>query len=274
MTNEVALPLLIEADHLDSLMQRDDVLIIDICKRETYDRQHIPGAVHVDYAQIIRNTTLVGGLLPEPGAFNALIEDLGIDGSTNVVCYDEEGGGNASRMIWTLHAYGFSTASLLNGGIFSWANEGHMLNNDAVVAEPADYELSLIGDNVIEAEEIMSKLGSPDFALLDARSPAEFSGQYKFSRRAGHIPGAKLFEWIEAMDRSRNLRLKPDAELLDMLEQRGLVKDKEIVVYCQTHHRSSLSYFMLKYLGYERVRGYHGAWSDWGNRDDTPIEAG
>ena len=49
-------------------------------------------------------------------------------------------------------------------------------------------------------------------------------------------------------------------------------RDAEIVVYCQTHHRSSHTFMVLRHLGYERVRGYPGAWSDWGNRQDTPVE--
>jgi thiosulfate/3-mercaptopyruvate sulfurtransferase len=28
---------------------------------------------------------------------------------------------------------------------------------------------------------------------------------------------------------------------------------------------------MLKALGFPRVKGYPGSWSDWGNRADTPI---
>jgi thiosulfate/3-mercaptopyruvate sulfurtransferase len=44
-----------------------------------------------------------------------------------------------------------------------------------------------------------------------------------------------------------------------------------VVAYCQTHHRSAHTWFMLKWLGYA-ARGYEGSWSDWGNREDTPVE--
>ena len=56
------------------------------------------------------------------------------------------------------------------------------------------------------------------------------------------------------------------------LDQAGITRDKEVIVYCQTHHRSAFSYVMLRALGYENVKGYPGSWSEWGNRDDTPVE--
>ena len=79
-------------------------------------------------------------------------------------------------------------------------------------------------------------------------------------------------DWTETMDRQRNLRLKPAAELLARLEALGVTPDKQVVTYCQTHHRSSHSYVMLKALGFSRVKGYPGSWSEWGNLADTPIE--
>jgi thiosulfate/3-mercaptopyruvate sulfurtransferase len=57
-----------------------------------------------------------------------------------------------------------------------------------------------------------------------------------------------------------------------MLGGAGLTPDKEIIVYCHTHHRSAHSYTMLKHLGYERVRAYDGSWSEWGNDPSLPIE--
>jgi len=74
------------------------------------------------------------------------------------------------------------------------------------------------------------------------------------------------------MDRQRQLRLKPAGQLLATLAQLGIRREQEVIVYCHSHHRSALSFVALKALGFERVRGYPGAWSDWGNQADTPIE--
>jgi thiosulfate/3-mercaptopyruvate sulfurtransferase len=74
------------------------------------------------------------------------------------------------------------------------------------------------------------------------------------------------------MDRARNLRLLPPESIQHKLDQLGLAKDRELIVYCQSHHRSAFSYVMLRALGYEDVKGYPGSWSEWGNRGDTPVE--
>ena len=74
------------------------------------------------------------------------------------------------------------------------------------------------------------------------------------------------------MDRSRALRLRTD--LASLLESRGITPAKLIVPYCQTHHRSALSYLVARCLGYPRVRAYAGSWSEWGNRQDTPVATG
>lgn len=267
-------PLLLEPAELSAILTDENVLVIDLCKQETYDNKHIPGAVHVEYASIIRTETPVGGLLPDTVTINALVQSLGITESTHIVCYDEEGGGNAARLMWTLHAFDHRNISVLNGGIFSWIKGDLALDASMPERASSDYQLALIADNVIEQAEILTKLDSDDFALLDARSPGEFSGETKYSARGGRIPGAKLLEWTDMMDRNNSLRLKPVDELQAMLDERGISKDQEVTVYCQTHHRSALSYLALLHLGYPRVRGYHGAWSDWGNTPDIPLETG
>jgi thiosulfate/3-mercaptopyruvate sulfurtransferase len=108
--------------------------------------------------------------------------------------------------------------------------------------------------------------------LVDARSPPEYSGEKRLAQRGGHIPGAVNFDWINAMDMQNNLRLKPAEVLSQSLAGLGVTQDKEVIVYCQTHHRSAHTYIVLKSLGYTKIKGYPGSWSEWGNQGDTPIE--
>jgi thiosulfate/3-mercaptopyruvate sulfurtransferase len=127
-------------------------------------------------------------------------------------------------------------------------------------------------DTVIaDREFILRHLEDPAVVLLDARSPDEYRGVKRFAERGGHIPGAVNLDWLQTMDPARGLRLKPAQELRALLAPLGVAPDKDVVCYCQSHHRSAHSWMMLRSLGFERVRGYPGSWSDWGNQADTPV---
>ena len=265
--------LLIEPNDLEQLLDKPDVVIIDLCKTKQYAQAHIPGAHHINYADMVSMEKPVMGLLPDAEKFSTLVSNLGIDENTHVIAYDDEGGGCASRFIWTLNVFGHDNTSLLNGGLHSWANEGHPLGNkDPDNAEASHYSLSNTGKYTTDRDYIQQHLNDKNTLLLDARSPAEFNGEKKFADKAGHIPGAILFEWTDAMDRNNNLRLLPEGVIKQRLEQLGITKDKEVICYCQAHHRSAFSYLILRHLGYENVKGYPGSWSDWGNQTDTPVE--
>jgi thiosulfate/3-mercaptopyruvate sulfurtransferase len=154
--------------------------------------------------------------------------------------------------------------------LHAWANERHPLSRESVRPVPARFKATPNTVPVADAQHILQRLESDDLGLWDARSLNEYRGVARFAQYAGHIPGAVNLDWFEVMDRERNLRLKPMAQLREILTRLGLTPDKEIVTYCQTHHRSSLAWFVLKYLEYPQAKGYPGSWSDWGNRSDTP----
>ncbi len=270
--NADTLPLLLEPEQLESLLGTAGLLVVDLSRAEIHAQYHIPGAVHLDYSRIVRQQPPVGGLLPEAGPLSEAFSAIGLTPQHHVVAYDDEGGGKAARLLWTLEACGHHRYSLLNGGLHAWANEGHELTGAPTMAQPSRYEAQPdpASGAVADRNYILTHLDDPEVALLDARSPLEYRGLQRYSARGGHIPGAVNMEWTEAMDPDRNLRLRNAADLRTHLESLGIRSEQTVVAYCQTHHRSAHTWFMLKWLGY-RARGYAGSWSDWGNRPDTPV---
>ncbi|MCV6605399.1 MAG: rhodanese-like domain-containing protein [Porticoccaceae bacterium] len=266
----MVLPLLLEATELQQHLNDSNLLIVDLCSHEQYNLGHIPGAVHVAPKELVSGEPPAPGRLPGKEQLDALFSRLGLTSDTHVVCYDDEGGGWAGRLIWTLDVIGHSNYSYLNGGIHAWRGEG--LDTDTKSHQAQSQPLSVTVDSaqLTSAEEIMASLNNSDFAIWDARSPGEHNGTKVLAQRGGRIPGAINCEWTSLMDPNRHLRIREDAR--EVLQQLGLTADKDIVTHCQTHHRSGFTYLVAKILGYPRIRAYPGSWSDWGNRDDTPVE--
>lgn len=274
MLSAPKLPLLIEPEQLQACLADPALLLVDLSQPARYRAGHIPGALYLDYGRLVDMKPPAMGLLPQEGHLSAVLAALGLTEERHVVAYDDEGNGCAGRLLWTLATLGHQRVSLLNGGIHAWEAAAGPLATQ--VSQPArsayQARFAKLATAVADKHYILARLGQPDLALLDTRTSAEFHGLDQRADRGGHIPGAVNLNWTDAMDPRRQLRLQPDPVLRKLLERIGVRPDQEVIVYCQTHHRSAHTYWVLRYLGYPRVRGYPGAWSEWGNDPNLPVE--
>ncbi|MDZ7787091.1 MAG: rhodanese-like domain-containing protein [Halofilum sp. (in: g-proteobacteria)] len=267
-------PLLLDPAALVERLDDPTLRVIDLSPGEVFGEHHVPGAVHLPYGELVTSRPPVGGLLPDDATLLRVLRAAGIGPGVQVVAMDAEGGGAAGRLMWTLDLLGHDRTAILDGGLRAWVHEGFPLETGPG-ANPESGTLEAAGErtNVRGAETIMERLGDDDFICLDARSPGEYDGTTVRAARGGHIPGAAHYEWTRAMDPERNLRLRPLDDVRAELAALGVTADREVVAYCHTHHRSAFSYALLRILGFPRAAGYPGSWSDWGNRDDTPVES-
>lgn len=267
-------PPLLEPEQLQSSLADPAILIVDLSDPGRYAAGHIPGAVHLDYSKLILGIPPAPGLLPDAAQLSAVLSRIGLTSDQHVIAYDAEGNGRACRLLWTLVTLGHSRLSLLNGGIQAWEAAGGPLEAGSRLPTASAYQARFDDPPTAIADRayILKRLGQPDLALVDTRTPAEYAGLDVRAARGGHIPGAVNFNWTDAMDPQRQLRLQPAPVLRQLLDRRGVTLDKEVIVYCQTHHRSAHTYWVLRSLGYARVRGYPGAWSEWGNDPGLPVE--
>lgn len=265
-------PVVLTPEELESLLQGEGVIVADLSNAAAYAQRHLPGAVHVDSAQITASQPPVMGLLPPAKQLGQVLSAAGITPESHVVAYDAENGQKACRFLWTLEVAGHRRFSLLDGGLQAWVDGQHPTESQPSSPSASTYPVSYGEPHCANKAYILAHLNDDSVVILDARTAAEYNGVDKRALRGGHIPGAMNIDWSQAIVGGGDMRLRPAEELRALYADAGVTPDKEIIVHCQSHQRSSHTYIVLRSLGYEKVRGYPGSWSDWGNDPDTPVE--
>ncbi|XID74941.1 sulfurtransferase [Alkanindiges sp. WGS2144] len=272
----IHLPLLIEAEQLLPLLGHPQLRIIDLSRASVHEQVHLPQAVPLQPGLMLRQQGHASGLLPQPEQLQQLASQLGITPQHHIVVYDDEGGAWAGRLIWTLEIMGYPRLSLLNGGIHAWLAQGLPVSSGRFVPEsvpPASISINQQPRITLDELKTIVEHTLPGYNLWDCRSLEEYTGKRLAARRGGHLPHAFHYEWTSAVNRQDNLRLHPLDIIRQQLLAHGLDEQKPVIVYCQSHHRSGLAYVIARLLNLP-VRAYDGAWSEWGNRLDTPIVTG
>ncbi|MGR3977271.1 sulfurtransferase [Acinetobacter sp. 1207_04] len=269
--------LLVNADQLLPHLGHTFLRIVDLSRSSVFEQLHIPHAIHVKPGQLVQLEETATGLLPEEADLQALVDYLKISPDHHVVVYDDEGGAWAGRLIWNLHCLGFDRVSLLNGGIHAWLGADYPTSSDIEEFDSPStsvkVDLSQVENFRIQYDDLRQKVEQQAIQLWDCRTEDEYAGLRMTARRGGHIPGARHFEWSTAIARQNHLKLHSLERTQQRLEQLGFDLSQPVVVYCQSHHRSGLAYIVGKLLNWDIV-AYDGAWSEWGNRSDSPIITG
>ena len=271
------LDLLIEPEQLVPYLGHELIRIVDLTSASVYEQLHIQHAMHLQPKYLLGRHEQANGVLPDADGLQVLIEKLNISPQHHVVVYDDEGGAWAGRLIWNLHCLGFARTSLINGGIHAWLGAGLPTTTEiekfTPVSDLLTVDLDAVQQHRIEYDELLQNIEAQDIQLWDCRSHDEYTGLRLAARRGGHIPNALHFEWSTALNRENHLKLHPLERTQQRLEQLGFNLQQPVVVYCQSHHRSGLAYIVARLLNWQ-VRAYDGAWSEWGNRLDSPIISG
>lgn len=266
------LPRLLSADQLHAQLDNAAITLVDLSKPAVFSQAHIPGAVALDFRRTQIGTPPAPGDLPAIHTTQALLAQLGIDDTTHVIAYDDEGGGWASRFLWLLESVGHTHYSLLDGGIHAWiaagfdTDAGHP-TPDAIDERELDYQ----PHTRVNRDWLLQHYQDDNIRLWDARSEEEYTGVRAYAVQAGHIPGAIQYEWTRLMDPQNKLRIRPLEQIREELAALGIDGEHAIITYCQSHHRSALAWFVGTLLGLD-IRAYPGSWAEWGNLNDSPCE--
>ena len=270
---------LVETDWVAEHLNDANVRIIESDEDPLlYAVGHIPGAVQVDWFSTLQHPLRRDFLTKE--TFEETLSTLGIANDTTVVFYGDKSNWFACYALWLFQYYGHENVKIMNGGRLKWEKENRPLVKEIPSYGKTAYRASEADRSIRAFRDEVLKQSNEKKPLVDVRSPKEYSGELlhmtnypqEGATRGGHIPGAVSIPWATAVNEADSTFKTPD-ELRALYEGKNIKADGEVIAYCRIGERSSLTWFVLKYLlGYPRVKNYDGSWTEWGNLVDAPIE--
>jgi thiosulfate/3-mercaptopyruvate sulfurtransferase len=270
---------LVDADWVQAHLRDPKVRLIEVdVDSSAYDQGHIPGAVGFNWQKELQDQVVRAPLSQDH--LEDLLGRAGVSNDTTVILYGDNNNWFAAWALWILKYYGHSDVRLLDGGRVKWLADKREITTEVPSYPRATYHASAPHPEIRALrDQVLRELGNASLALIDVRSPAEYSGELlapanlpqEGAQRGGHIPGAANIPWSQAVREDGTF--KSADELRALYGGKGVTPDKEVIAYCRIGERSSHTWFVLNYLlGYPNVRNYDGSWTEWGSLIAAPIE--
>ncbi len=252
-------------------------VLLDMRSAEDFGKGHIPGAVALPYwaPKIYADDTK--RMVPVVMQMEKTLGEMGIGTDSHVIVYGTPSNTASNTiMFWVLELFGCNS-SLLNctvqyydGGADGWKADGGALDKTETKPTSATFKAADGTNRGAKADEILRVVeGRQKSIILDIRTPGEYSGTDVRALRGGHIPGAINIDFAENFD-AETFRMLP----LDRLQSiyKDVPKDVRVITHCQTGHRATYTYLVLRALGYQDVAIYHDGWRVYGSDLKLPVE--
>ncbi|HEX3766022.1 MAG TPA: rhodanese-like domain-containing protein [Kofleriaceae bacterium] len=273
-----AMPLVVSPAWLAAHLADPGVVVLHVGEPASY-ATHIAGARRVDLSDISVSMQGKDGLhleLPPPDDLRRRLEALGIStGSRIVVCPADELA-SATRVVFTLYAAGLGDrTALLDGGLPAWLRDHRAVTAAAPPARTGKLAPLAMRPIVVDANTVLSRLGKPGFAVIDARDRAYYDGtqtgqSHDRKHRTGHIAGALSVPFDSVFDEQGVLR--PADDLRARFTKAGVKPGDTVIGYCHIGQQATAMLFAARRAGY-RVMLYDGSFEDWSlNHPAYPVE--
>jgi thiosulfate/3-mercaptopyruvate sulfurtransferase len=240
------LPIICDADTLQILIREKTVRIVDVRKEQEYQQEHIPTAVSIPLAQLLKKDT--------PEEVVNLMQNAGISDKMPVVVYDDTFGALAARVAWTFQYVSHTNTALLEMTFSQWKNLGLPVEKKTNNFPWIEHSLNVNDEIHADSSYVDAIKEQPNKILIDSRERLNFLTE--------HIPGAKNIPYT--MLGSNGSIFRNAEEIKRFIENRGISTDSEIITYCgSVGTLSGLAYYALKLAGVKNVKLYSKSFREW-----------
>lgn len=272
---------LISPAELAAILDAPQVVVLDVrhdlgdhgLGARKYAESHVPGAHFVAVEHDLagpRNGRNGRHPLPEPATLAATLSALGIDGTKQVVAYDQAQTTYSARVWWMLRWLGHRDIAVLDGGLDAWTRAGYPLSAAIPARTPAQFQ-PVVSDSPVSVESLIGHLGDIDYTLIDARGADRFRGENEtIDPVGGHIPGALSQPYARNLNPDNTFK-DSTALRAQWLEVLGGRSPSQIVHSCGSGVTACNNALAMEIAGLSGSRLYPGSWSEWSADPKRPI---
>ncbi len=240
--------------------------------RGAYDREHVPGAIHLDLERDLSGREGPRGRhpLPHPHELASRLGTLGIGDEHRVIVYDDGAMMFAARAWWVLRYLGHERVQIVDGGLAAYLEAGLPTTREVPRPAPTRFIARARAEMVADRARVEARIDDPATRLIDARAPARYRGEHEpLDRRAGHIVGAINLPYSDCLDDGR-------IRSADELRRVFAAADgaDEVIVYCGSGVSATVNALAMERAGLPLPRVYVGSWSEWCRDPGAPSARG
>lgn len=240
-----------------------------------YEAGHIPGAVFMDLANLTDSHSPLANMLPPPEKFASRMQSLGLGDGSRIVVYDDSPIKSAARAWFMLTTFGAYDVAILDGGLAKWKAEGRPLTQGKEALRHRHFTVWKDEKAVRTKEDMIANLATGAEEVVDARSPARFTGMERDPRPGiapGHIPGSKNLPYAELFNPDGTY--KQGEDLKAAFEAAGIDMERPMVTTCGSGMTAAVVAFGARLLGKKDIALYDGSWAEWGTDPATQKATG
>ena len=242
--------------------------------RAEFRQAHLPGAVYFDIDAIADRKSGLPHMLPDTATFEAEAGALGIGEGDRLVVYAGKHLSASARVWWTFRVFGHDRVAVLDGGLPRWREEGRPVESGEPTPVPRRFTARYRPEMVVALEGVRRNLETRRAQVVDARSAGRFAATEPEPRpglRGGHIPGSLNLPYDRLFRREDGLLLAP-GDLRRLFEDARVDLRQPIVTTCGSGVTACVLALGLHLAGRPDVAVYDGSWTEWGGREDVPVE--